>query len=152
MQRWLGNYGIEVPDAFQGLEALRQMLASRTLPAGLQTAFERANESVAESFSGLKEALAKLDPTSVDASQTVVSKVQYHLDRLRERATAAELRRSEVVGRHAEGLSQALYPSGALQERGVAGIYFVARQGTELLRSLHEVMSTDCHDHQILDL
>jgi bacillithiol biosynthesis cysteine-adding enzyme BshC len=152
VQRWLGNYGIEVPDAFQGIEALRQMLASRTLPAGLQAAFEQANKSVAESFSGLKEALAKLDPTLVDASQTVVSKVQYHLDRLRERATAAELRRSEVVGRQAEGLSQALYPSGALQERGVAGIYFVARQGTELLRSLHDAMRTDCHDHQILEL
>ncbi len=152
VQRWLGNYGIEVPDAFQGIEMLRLMLASRTLPAGLQAAFEQANKSVEESFSGLKEALIKLDPTLVDASQTVVSKVQYHLDRLRERATAAELRRSEVIGRQAEGLSQTLYPGGALQERGVAGIYFVARQGTGLLQSLHDTMRTDCHDHQIVEL
>ena len=152
MQRWLGQYGIAVPDAFQGIEALRQKLASRTLPAGLQAAFERANKSVEESFSGLKEALAKLDPTLVDASQTGASKVLYQLDRLRERAMAAELRRSEVVSRHAEALSQALYPSGALQERGVAGIYFVARYGTELLRSLHDTLHTDCHDHQILEL
>jgi len=152
VQRWLGQYGIAVPDAFQGLEALRQTLASRTLPAGLQAAFERANKSVEESFSGLQEALAKLDPTLVEASQTGVSKVHYQLDRLRERATAAELRRSEVVGRHAEGLSQALYPNGALQERGVAGIYFAARHGTELLRSLHDTLRTDCHDHQILEL
>jgi bacillithiol biosynthesis cysteine-adding enzyme BshC len=152
VQRWLGQYGIAVPDAFQGLEALRQTLASRTLPAGLQAAFERANKSVEESFSGLQEALAKLDPTLVEASQTGVSKVHYQLDRLRERATAAELRRSEVVSRHAEGLSQALYPNGALQERGVAGIYFAARHGTELLRSLHDTLRTDCHDHQILEL
>ena len=152
VHRWLGQYGIAVPDAFQGLEALRQTLASRTLPAGLQAAFERANKSVEESFSGLQEALAKLDPTLVEASQTGVSKVHYQLDRLRERATAAELRRSEVVSRHAEGLSQALYPNGALQERGVAGIYFAARHGTELLRSLHDTLRTDCHDHQILEL
>jgi bacillithiol biosynthesis cysteine-adding enzyme BshC len=152
VQRWLGQYGIAVPDAFQGIEALRQKLASRTLPAGLQAAFERANKSVEESFSGLKEALGKLDPTLVDASQTGASKVLYQLDRLRERAMAAELRRSEVVSRHAEALSQALYPSGALQERGVAGIYFVGRYGTELLRSLHDTMRTDCHDHQILEL
>ena len=152
VQRWLGQYGIAVPDAFQGLEAVRQTLASRTLPAGLQAAFERANKSVEESFSGLKEALAKLDPTLVDATQTGASKVLYQLERLRERATAAELRRSEVVSRHAEALSQALYPSGALQERGVAGVYFVARYGTELLRSLHDTIRTDCHDHQILDL
>jgi bacillithiol synthase len=152
VQRWLGHYDIAVPDAFQGLEALRQTLASRTLPAGLQMAFERANKSVEESFSSLKEALAKLDPTLVDASQTGASKVLYQLDRLRERAMAAELRRSEVVSRQAEALSQSLYPGGALQERGVAGVHFVARYGTELLRSLHDTMRTDCHDHQILDL
>ena len=152
VQRWLNQYGIALRNAFDGPEVLRQTLASRTLPADLQAAFERANQSVQESFSALKEALAKLDPTLVEASQTGASKVHYQLDRLRERAMAAELRRSEVVRRHAEALSQMLYPENALQERGVAGIYFVARHGTELLGRLHETMRTDCQDHQILDL
>jgi bacillithiol biosynthesis cysteine-adding enzyme BshC len=152
VQRWLRQYEITVLDALQGPESLRQTLALRTLPAGLQAAFERANKSVEESFSGLQEALAKLDPTLVEASQTGSSKVRYQLDRLRERAMAAELRRSEVVSRHAEALSHALYPVNALQERGIAGVYFVARHGTELLRSIHEAMRTDCHDHQILEL
>jgi bacillithiol biosynthesis cysteine-adding enzyme BshC len=152
VQRWLRQYGIAVSDTFHGLDALRQTLALHTLPAGLQAAFERANKSVEESFSGLQEALAKLDPTLVEASQTGASKVQYQLDRLRERAMAAELRRSEVVSRHAEALSHALYPENALQERGVGGIYFVARHGMELLRSIHDTMHTDCHDHQILEL
>jgi bacillithiol biosynthesis cysteine-adding enzyme BshC len=152
VQRWLRQYDITVPDTFHGPEALRQTLASRTLPVGLQAAFERANQAVEESFSSLREALAKLDPTLVEASQTGASKVHYQLDRLRERAMAAELRRSEVVSRHAESLSHALYPGNALQERGVAGIYFVARHGTELLRGLHDTMRTDCHDHQILEL
>jgi bacillithiol biosynthesis cysteine-adding enzyme BshC len=152
VQRWLGQYGIAVVDVFQGLDTLRQTLASRTLPAGLQAAFERANQSIEESFSGLQGALAKLDPTLVEASQTGASKVRYQLDRLRERAMAAELRRSEVVSRHAVALSHALYPENALQERGVAGIYFVARYGTDLLRSIHDTMRTDCHDHQILEL
>jgi bacillithiol synthase len=152
VQRWLGQYGIAVRDTFDGPEALRQTLAARTLPAGLQAAFERANKSVEESFSGLQDALAKLDPTLVEASQTGASKVRYQLDRLRERAMAAELRRSEVVSRHAAALSQALYPENALQERGVAGVYFVARHGTELLRSIYDTMRTDCHDHQILEL
>jgi bacillithiol biosynthesis cysteine-adding enzyme BshC len=152
VQRWLRQYDIGVRDAFDGPDALRQRLASRTLPKGLQAAFERANKSIEESFSGLKDALAKLDPTLVEASQTGASKMHYQLDRLRERATAAELRRSEVVGRHAEALSQALYPENALQERGIAGVYFVARNGIELLRSIHDAMRTDCHDHQLLEL
>ncbi len=77
-----------------------------------------------------KMPLAKLDPTLVEASQTAASKAHYQLDRLRERAMAAELRRSEVVARKAEVLNQALYPEDGLQERGVAGVYYVARYGT----------------------
>ncbi|MFZ0758617.1 MAG: bacillithiol biosynthesis cysteine-adding enzyme BshC [Candidatus Sulfotelmatobacter sp.] len=152
VQRWLRQYGITVPEVFHGPEALRKALASSALPEGVQAAFDRVNQSVEESFSSLRAALGKLDPTLVGASETAGSKMNYQLDRLRQLAMAAELRRSEVVSRHAEGLSQALYPGGALQERGVAGIYYAARHGTELLRSIHDTMRTDCHDHQIIEL
>jgi uncharacterized protein YllA (UPF0747 family) len=152
VQRWLRQYGITVLDAFHRPETLRQRLASNTLPEGVQAAFDNAEQSVEASISHLHKALAKLDPTLVGASETASSKMRYQLDRLRQLAAAAELRRSEVISRHAEGLSQALYPSGALQERGVAGIYFVARHGMELLRSIHDTMRTDCLDHQILEL
>jgi bacillithiol biosynthesis cysteine-adding enzyme BshC len=152
VQRWLRQYFITVLDAFHGSEALRHTLAARTLPADLQAAFERANTAVEESFSSLHEALAKVDPTLVEASQTAVSKAHYQLERLRERAMAAELRRSDVIGRHAETLSHALFPNGGLQERGVAGVYYMARHGTHLLHSLHQSMRTDCLDHQILEL
>jgi uncharacterized protein YllA (UPF0747 family) len=88
----------------------------------------------------------------VEAGQTGASKVRYQLERLRERAMAAELRRSEVVSRHAEAMSQSLYPGGALQERGVAGLYYVARYGKELLKGLLELMRSDCLDHQVVEL
>lgn len=152
VQRWLRQYDLSVLDTFRGAEALRHTLAERTLPADLQAAFARANKSVDESFSNLHEALGKLDPTLVEASQTGASKVHYQLDRLRERAMAAELRRSEVVSRHADALSSALYPEGALQERGVAGVYYLARHGSELLKNIYETMRTDCLDHQVLEL
>lgn len=152
VQRWMRQYEITALDAFQGSDALRHKLAARSLPAGLQEAFDRANQSVEESFSSLHQALSQLDPTLVDASQTGASKVRYQLDRLRERAMAAELKRSDVVSRHAEALSDTLYPNGALQERGIAAAYYVARHGIELLNSLHDCMRTDCLDHQILEL
>ncbi len=152
VQRWLRQYDITVRDTFDGFDSLRQALASRSMPADLQAAFEQADRSVTDGFSKLKDALEKLDYTLVDASQTAGSKVKYQLEKLRERAMAAELRRSEVVGRHAAALSQSLYPGNALQERGIGGVYFIARQGTELLPEIYQLMRTDCHDHQILEL
>ena len=52
----------------------------------------------------------------------------------------------------AKFLTATLERHGFTVERGVAGIYFVARHGMELLRGLHEALRTDCHDHQILEL
>jgi bacillithiol biosynthesis cysteine-adding enzyme BshC len=152
VQRWLRQYDVAVVDTFQGTDALRKKLAARTLPEGVQSAFDAAQKSVEGSLAQLRTALAELDPTLGDASQTAASKMNYQLDRLRQLATTAELRRSEVVNRHAEGLSQMLYPDGALQERSIGGIYFVARQGTDLLRNVYDSMRTDCHDHLILEL
>jgi bacillithiol synthase len=152
VQRWLRQYNISVREALNGYESLRQALAARSMPADLQAAFERADRSVTDAFSKLKDALEKLDSTLVDASQTAGSKVKYQLEKLHERAMAAELRRSEVVSRHAAVLSDALYPENALQERGIAGVYFIARQGTQLIRDIYEAMKTDCQDHQILEL
>jgi bacillithiol biosynthesis cysteine-adding enzyme BshC len=152
VQRWLRQHGITVADAFQGPDALRQKLAAHTLPEGVQKAFEGVQESIEQSLAHLRKTLEELDPTLVGASETAGSKMNYQLDRLRQLAAAAELRRSEVIGRHAEMLSQKLYPNGELQERGIAGVYFVARHGTELLQGIYDTMRTDCQDHQILEL
>jgi hypothetical protein len=39
-----------------------------------------------------------------------------------------------------------------LQERGIAGVYFLARNGMELLQAIYDAIRTDCHDHQIVEL
>ncbi len=151
VQRWLEHYGISVPDTFQGPEALRSNLQRARCPRICRLhSSERTNQW--RNLSPAKETLAKLDPTLVEASQNGASKIQYQLDRLRERAMAAERRRSELVTRHAEALSQALYPDERLQERGIASIYFVARLWNGTAANLHEALRTDCHDHQILEL
>lgn len=152
IQRLLERYGLAVRDTFSGPEALRQQLAERSLPRDLQAAFDAANKSLETSMAAIRERLAKLDRTLVDAAQTATSKMHYQLERLYTQAARAELQKGEVVGRHAETLSQALYPNKALQERSIGGIYFVSRYGPNFLRQIHDAVQLDCHDHQILEL
>jgi bacillithiol biosynthesis cysteine-adding enzyme BshC len=152
IQRLLERYGLAVRDAFSGPEALRQQLAERSLPRDLQAAFDAANKSLETSMAAIRERLAKLDRTLVDAAQTATSKMHYQLERLYTQAARAELQKGEVVGRHAETLSQALYPNKALQERSIGGIYFAVRYGPDFLRQIHDAVQPDCHDHQILEL
>ena len=151
-QRLIERHGITVPDVFAGPEALRRQLAERGLPEDLQTAFDSARKSLDSHLSSVKEKLVKLDRTLVDAAETARSKIEYQLERLQSQAARAEAQKSELVTRHSENLSQALYPDKGLQERAIGGIYFLARYGREFLHQLHDAIQPDCHDHQILEL
>ena len=152
IQRLIERHGISVPDVFNGPDALRRQLAEKGLPKDLQAAVNAARKSLDSHLSNIKEKLVKLDRTLVDAAETARSKIEHQLERLQTQAARAEAQKSELVTRHAETLSQALYPDKGLQERGVGGIYFLARYGPEFLHQLHDSIQSDCHDHQILEV
>ncbi len=151
-QRLLERYELKVMECFSGLNAVQELLANRTLPADLQSAFDRARAAVEGSFADIRRGLEKLDPTLVDAAARAGSKIQYQLEHLQASAARAELRQSELIARHAEALTNSLFPNKTLQEREIAGIYFVARYGTDLLQQLYGAIHTDCLDHQIIQL
>jgi bacillithiol synthase len=151
-QRLLEKYKLPLNEVFQGPEQLREKLAARALPAELQSSFDETRRLLDQSFTEIQAALGKLDPTLVEAATHAGSKMQYQLDQLRARAARAELRQSEVTNRHADLLSQLLFPNKTLQEREIAAVSFLSRYGKEWLADLYNLVSTDCHDHQIVEL
>jgi bacillithiol synthase len=148
----LERYGLRLPDLFHGPESLRERMASRVLPKELQSAFDQAEASLEKSLAAIREELARLDTTLVDSAANAATKMQHQLSQLRARAARAELRQTEVLGRHADLLGDSLYPNKTLQEREIAGAYFVARYGAEFLRDVYETIHTDCVDHQAIFL
>jgi bacillithiol biosynthesis cysteine-adding enzyme BshC len=151
-QRLLEKYRLSLPDLFRGPETLRETLAARALPSDLQSAFDKTRAGLENSLTEIRNSLARLDATLVDAADRAGSKMFYQLDHLRSSAARAELRQSELLARHAELLSNSLYPQKTLQEREIAGVYFLSRYGPDLLHQLYETMHTDCHDHQVIEL
>jgi bacillithiol biosynthesis cysteine-adding enzyme BshC len=149
---FLERYGLRLADLFQGPEALRELMASRNLPKELQSAFDHAEASLEKSLSAIREGLARLDSTLVDSASNAASKMQHQLSQLRSKAARAELRQTEVLTRKADLLSNLLYPGKALQEREIAGVYFLARYGREFLRDVYETIHPDCVDHQIISM
>lgn len=151
-QRLLERYGLTLPEVFCGQEKLREIMASRALPSDLQERFSEAKVTLEKSLAGLRESLGRLDSTLCDAATNAESKMRHQLEQLEGRASRAQLLRNEVIDGHAESLSSALFPHKALQEREVAGVSFVGRYGTGLLRDLYETIHTDCHDHQVIEI
>jgi bacillithiol synthase len=151
-QALLEKNQVSAPDTFRGQEAVSEMIGARRLPANLQNSFEQATAAVQSSMQGVREAIAKLDKTLSESAENAESKMQYQISNLRARASRAEVRQSEVIGRHADVLSNALYPDKTLQEREFGGIYFLAKYGREWMSGLLENIRPDCLNHQIIEI
>lgn len=151
-QALLERYHLALPDIFHGPAVLSERLAAGSLSQDVQKSFDRAASDLQNALAGIRDSLGRLDQTLIEAANNAGAKMQHQLDQLRSRAARAELRHSEILGRHADLLSNALYPNKTLQEREIAGIYFISRHGAEFLRNVYEAINPDCLDHQIISL
>jgi bacillithiol biosynthesis cysteine-adding enzyme BshC len=151
-ERILTRYQLGLTDVLGGSEKVREAIAARSLPSDLQTRFSDAYAAVEQSMTALRDSIGKLDPTLIDAAESTRTGMAHQIDRLQARVSRAEGLRNEVITRHADALSHALFPNKALQEREVAGVSFVARYGTELLANLYQMIRPDCHDHQMIEV
>ena len=152
IERLLKKYDVDLPELFHGECQVRDCLAARSLPPELKQSFEDARRAVEESTQRVGESLRKLDPTLVEAAGRAASKMQYQVNRLEKRAAQAELRRSEIIARHAAQIENALYPHKELAEREISGIYFYAKYGPDLIERLVELALARCPEHKVMVL
>ncbi|MGD1215008.1 MAG: bacillithiol biosynthesis cysteine-adding enzyme BshC [Terriglobales bacterium] len=151
-KRILTRYQLGLPEVFHGLEKVREAIAARSLPSDLQARFSEAYASAEHSMAAVRESIGRLDSTLIEAADRARTRMWYQINRLHRRASRVELLRNEVITRHADALSHALFPHKALQEREVAGVSFVARYGSGLLANLYQKIHPDCHDHQVIEV
>jgi len=152
VERLLEKYQVELPELFHGECELRDCIAARSLPAELKDEFLKARSAIEQAAQRISESLARLDTTLVKATDRASAKMLYQIDRLGRRAAAAELRRDEVITRHATQIENALYPKKTLQEREISGIYFYAKYGPKLIQTLIDAAQAPCPEHKIIRL
>ena len=152
IERLLEKYQVELPELFHGECELRDCIAARSLPVQLKEDILKAKLAAEESMRRISESLARLDPTLVRAADRATKKMLYQVSRLERRAAAAELRRNEVIARHAAQIENSLYPRKTLQEREISGVYFYAKYGPQLIDTLIETANSPCPEHKIIRL
>ena len=129
---------------------LRDQLARRSLPAELKSDFEQGLLAVDQAMQKISESLQTLDPTLVEAARRGTNKMRYQVGRLEKRAAQAQLRKEEILSRHAAMIENSLYPQRTLQEREIAGVYFLSRYGSSLIDQLVEAAAAQCPEHKII--
>jgi len=149
-ERILTRYGLQLQDLFHGPDRVREAIAARSLPPGLQARFSDAYASAEQSMTSLRDSVGRLDSTLTRSADRVRMRIWHQINRLHRQAARAEQLRNEVISRHTDAVCHALFPHKTLQEREIAGISFLARYGPNLLAHLHDAIDTTCHDHQVI--
>jgi bacillithiol synthase len=152
IERLLEKYQVELPELFHGECELRDCIAARSLPVQLKDEFLKGKQAAEDAMQRISESLARLDPTLVRAADRATKKMLYQVSRLERRAAAAELRRNEVIARHAAQIENSLYPHKTLQEREISGVYFYAKYGPQLIDTLIQAGNSPCPEHKIIRL
>ncbi|MGA7458935.1 MAG: bacillithiol biosynthesis cysteine-adding enzyme BshC [Candidatus Korobacteraceae bacterium] len=152
IERLLMKYEVDLSEMFHGECELRDCIAARSLPPELKQNFGDTRGAVDEAMKRVGASLQRLDSTLVEAATRATSKMQYQINRLEKRAAQAELRRSEIITRHAAQIENSLYPRKTLQEREIAGLYFHAKYGPPLIDRLIDLAQARCPEHKVLVL
>jgi bacillithiol biosynthesis cysteine-adding enzyme BshC len=133
-------------------DSLAQLLAARAMPTEGKRKLASAGKALDAELQELLAYMRSLDFGLGRSAETAASKMRYQMNRLRRLAANFQLQKEASLGRHAEAITQALYPQGGLQERLHGAAYYFARYGTELAEQLASTAEKLCPGHAILYL
>ncbi len=150
MAKLLDRYQLSLTDLFNGPEKTRELVAGRALPDSILASFDAASEHLEKALALIRAPLEDLDKTLIDAAENAGAKMRYQLQGIRDKAARAEGRKNSEVLRHADELSNALYPNKSLQEREVSGAYFLLKYGMGVLDEIKAAVRPGCGEHQII--
>jgi bacillithiol biosynthesis cysteine-adding enzyme BshC len=130
--------------------SLAQHLAARSMPVETKQKLAAAGNALDTELTTLVEWMQSQDQGLGQSADTAAGKIRYQMNRLRTLAANFQLQKEASLSRHAEAISQALFPGGVLQERVHGAAFYFARHGLQLAETLCAQAGTSCTGHTAL--
>ncbi len=144
----LRQHGLTLKRLFAESPAtLAQSLAAQAMPNEEKQKLADAGSALEAGLTPLLDWMRSLDAGLGRSAETAASKMRYQMNRLRRLAANFQLQREAQLSRHAEAVSQALYPHGVLQERLHGAAYYFARYGFGLAEEITAQAANSCPGH-----
>lgn len=148
--RLLQRHGLTLPDVFTTSRDLAQRLGARSMPAATKRRLAAAGNTLDRELNALGETMHAQDEGLGHAADIAASKMRYQMNRLRRMSANFAVQKNESLRRHADSLCGNLFPHGELQERALAGAWFLAKYGHSLVDALVEsAQSGSCGHHAL---
>jgi bacillithiol biosynthesis cysteine-adding enzyme BshC len=130
--------------------SLAQLLAARSMPIEGKRKLQAAGNALDTELVLLLDWMKSQDTGLGQSADTAAGKIRYQMSRLRTLAANFQLQRESSLTRHADAISNALYPGGILQERVHGAAWYFARHGFELAEELTAQAANSCPGHTVL--
>ncbi len=147
------RHELQLSDLLQAktVEALTQRLGARAMPIEGKRKLAAVGNALDEELTALTDYLAVMDESLGRSANVSASKMRYQMNRLRRMAATFEVQKEASLRRHAQALMQHLFPDGHLQERVLAGAWFLS-QSDSLIPTLVKAAQEMCLGHSVLQL
>lgn len=152
LARMLQRYQLSLPDVFTTPDALAQRLGARSMPVDGKRKLAAAGNALDRELKALTEWMQDQDAGLGHAAEVAASKMLYQMNRLRRLSASFTLQKEQSLRHHAEQLCLELFPNDDLQERVLAGAWFLTRSGPSLIDILIEHSTAEHCGHYALNL
>jgi hypothetical protein len=133
-------------------DELALRLGARAMPIEGKRKIAAVGNAMDAELTALTEYMASMSADLGRSASVSASKMRYQMNRLRRMAAHFELQKQGTLQKQAAAIMLSLLPEGHLQERLLAGIWFVARYGETLPSLLIEHAGQECAGHRVLYL
>jgi bacillithiol biosynthesis cysteine-adding enzyme BshC len=133
-------------------DALALRLGARAMSIEGKRKIAAVGNAMDVELTALTEYMTAMSPDLGRAAGVSASKMRYQMNRLRRMAASFEVQKQASLHKQASAMMLSLLPEGHLQERTLAGVWFVARYGDTLPALLVEHAGQECPGHRVIFL
>ena len=132
------------------VEELTQRLGARAMPIEGKRKLAAAGNAMDAELGALTAYLGSMDESLGRSATVSANKMRYQMNRLRRMAATFEVQKEASLSKHAGAMVRHLFPEGHPQERVIAGVWFLAQGGEELVDRLVEEAGEMCLGHGVV--
>ncbi|MDZ7680649.1 MAG: bacillithiol biosynthesis cysteine-adding enzyme BshC [Fodinibius sp.] len=149
IDRIINELPFEFHEFSRRIEDLESDYVDRTEQRDLEAIFDKWKEDINELVAPRKEDVSAIDPTLEGAVEKSTARYFSELDKLKGKVYRAVKKKDDIQLKRIRRIKANLFPDGSLQERTVAGIFFMNKYGIDiwdhLLDSLDQHETFDHH-------
>ncbi|WP_263411355.1 bacillithiol biosynthesis cysteine-adding enzyme BshC [Terriglobus tenax] len=152
IEKVMAQHELSLGDGFTRAEDLALRLGARAMPIEGKKKLQAAGNALDRELDALLGWMKSVDAELARSGEVSASKMRYQMNRLRRMSARFEQQKNDSLRKHADAITLNLYPEGHVQERAIAGIWYLARTGDDFPSELVRHAGQECTGHKAIYL